>query len=167
MKPVTEPQPARTLRAALLSLAALGVLITPFELLILGHIRNREQLIPFALLAMATAAIVLVLLRPNALTLRWFQVAMVLVTLGSLVGVFEHVKSNLLISVHLFHLSGIAALWDAAVNGKAPLLAPGILAQVGLLGLAYTFRHPAWAVVLQRVEARNAAGRSERRTAKS
>jgi hypothetical protein len=34
-------------------------------------------------------------------------------------------------------------LFKAAITGATPALAPGSLIQMGLLGLAYTFRHPA------------------------
>ncbi|HEX2864881.1 MAG TPA: hypothetical protein VHN99_09965, partial [Deinococcales bacterium] len=113
----TEPQTTRVLRAALLGLAALGTLATPVELLLLRHTGSKDQLIPFFLLALALVGIPLVWFRPNATNLRFFQVSMVLVTLGSFIGIYEHLKGNLAVSLHgMAHLTGVAALWDALVN---------------------------------------------------
>jgi len=39
-------------------------------------------------------------------------------------------------------LSGLALVWEA-LRGATPSLAPGAMAQLGLLGLAITWRHPA------------------------
>jgi hypothetical protein len=36
------------------------------------------------------------------------------------------------------------ALFSKVMTGAAPALAPGAMIQLGLLGLVYTFRHPAW-----------------------
>ena len=44
---------------------------------------------------------------------------------------------------YLASLAGMALFW-AAIGAKAPpLLAPGSMVQLGLLGLAYTYKHPA------------------------
>ena len=39
-------------------------------------------------------------------------------------------------------LTGTALFWKALAAKTPPALAPGAMAQLGLIGLAYTFRHP-------------------------
>jgi hypothetical protein len=36
-----------------------------------------------------------------------------------------------------------AELYKLAAMGSTPLLAPGVMLQLGLIGLLYTYRHPA------------------------
>ena len=40
-------------------------------------------------------------------------------------------------------LAGMALFWEAIRAKAPPLLAPGSMVQLGLLGLAYTYKHPA------------------------
>ena len=40
-------------------------------------------------------------------------------------------------------LSGSTLLWKVLQAKTPPALAPGVMAQLGLIGLAYAYRHPA------------------------
>jgi hypothetical protein len=82
-------------------------------------------------------------LRPRRPMLLALRVVMALVVLGSLVGVYLHVESNLLF---LREITPNATLREAvfgALGGANPLLAPGILALAAVLALAATYYHPA------------------------
>jgi hypothetical protein len=48
-------------------------------------------------------------------------------------------------------LAGTPLLF-ATLTGKIPLLAPGMMLQIGLLGLIYTFQHPLGARFGKRIE---------------
>jgi hypothetical protein len=62
---------------------------------------------------------------------------------GSLIGVYEHIVSNLEVVREVNpNLAGVAALWQVA-RGASPLLAPGILALAALVAIAATYYHPA------------------------
>ena len=39
-------------------------------------------------------------------------------------------------------LAGMALFWEAIRAKTPPLLAPGAMVQLGLLGLVYTYKHP-------------------------
>lgn len=133
------------LRRILLAILAFGILGLVPELLLLEHIKSPTQLIPFALLLWMAGGVALVYFRPNRTNLRLFQVSMILVALGGLVGVWEHLEGNLEFARELSpSLSGLPLIWKALHKG-APVLAPGVMLQMALLGLAFTFRHPAWA----------------------
>jgi hypothetical protein len=60
-------------------------------------------------------------------------------------GVYLHVSGNVEFALERDpSLTGTGLLWKA-LRGATPALAPGALAQIGLLGLLYTYRHPALA----------------------
>ena len=47
-------------------------------------------------------------------------------------------------------LKGRALMWKVLAAKSPPALAPGVMAQLGLLGLAYAYRHPALRAGAQR-----------------
>jgi hypothetical protein len=132
---------AQTLRRFALALCLLGVVTTPAELVLMRHYNSKDQIMPFVFLGLAAIGTLAAWFRPTARVLRGVRVTMVLVVLGSGIGVFEHLKANYRDATR----GGVNPNLVADVlSGFAPLLAPGILAQVGLLGLAFTYRHPAF-----------------------
>jgi hypothetical protein len=74
--------------------------------------------------------------------LRVFQVVMALCVVIGAVGVYLHYRGNVEFEVERdASLHGLRLFWEA-IRGATPALAPGALAQLGLLGLVYTYRHP-------------------------
>lgn len=136
---------ASVLRQLVLLIVAFGVVGLVPELLLLEHIKSPSQLIPFALLALTAIGVVWVYARPKPSSLRFFQGVMVLSALGGLMGLWEHLEGNLEYVRELNpSLSGLPLIWKAMHKGT-PVLAPGTLIQMALLGLVFSFRHPAWA----------------------
>ena len=131
------------LRLLLLSLAGLMCVGTMVELWLAGHTKEIIQLLPFILCGLGLAAIVAVWRRPGWATIWALRITMSVAALGSLLGVYEHVSSNLEVVWEVkSNLTTAAALWEA-VRGAAPLLAPGILALIALMAIAATYYHPA------------------------
>lgn len=64
---------------------------------------------------------------------------MALLIVGSLVGGVMHLAGNATFAQEIQPNAGAAEIWIAALKGAAPLLAPGILALAGVLGLAATY----------------------------
>ena len=125
-----------------LALAVLACLMTPFELIFAKHYTQATMLIPFGLVALSLLCIAAIAFDPSPLRLRLFQAVMLLLFVGSSLGVFFHLKGNLEVALEVDPtLRGLPLIWEV-LTGAAPALAPGLLAQVGLLGLAYTYRHP-------------------------
>jgi hypothetical protein len=61
------------------------------------------------------------------------------------VGVYLHLDGNYEWALERnSSMRGGELAWEI-LSGATPALAPGALAQLGLLGLAFTFRHPALA----------------------
>lgn len=135
---------AQTLRRIVLFIIAFGVVGTVTELILIGHYQAPNQWPPLVLLGLTALGIVAMFGNPGPRTLRMFRLLMVLVAVSSLVGVYFHLQGNIAFKLETNpSLTGLPLLWKAVTSGT-PVLAPGIMAQVGLLGLAVTFKHPNW-----------------------
>ena len=129
----------RDLLLALLLLGAAGLLA---ELILLEHYDSRWQWIPLILLVATLAGGLAVWRRPTRRTLTTFRGIMMVCVLAGLAGFVLHFKGNLEFELERESgLTGIALIWKV-LRGATPALAPGALAQLGLLGLVFTHRHP-------------------------
>jgi hypothetical protein len=132
-----------SMRWMVLAVFVLGVLGTGGELLFLGHIIGVNQLIPIVLLVMSLFVLVWHGLERKSSSLRAFQITMVFLVAAGILGTGFHYWAN-----EKFELEGDPnikgmTLFSKVMTGAAPALAPGAMVQLGLLGLIYTFRHPA------------------------
>ena len=132
-----------SLRQLILALVLVGVVGLEIELALLTHAESFTQWIPHIALMAGLIVIAAVYLRPGPGTLRIFQVTMAIYVLVGALGVYLHLRGNVEFALERdATLSGLMLLWKA-LRGATPALAPGALAQLGLLGLLYTYRHPA------------------------
>lgn len=140
------PRTAGTLRFLRRGLAAvflLGVVGTGVELVLLEHTEDFKQWIPLVLFAAGFLLFLALLVRPSPVVLRAFAVCMLAFVLSGLVGTWLHYAGNVEWELERTpDLSGLA-LFQAAMGGATPALAPGTMIQLGLIGLLFTFRHPA------------------------
>lgn len=130
------------LRTGLLAIYAAGAVGTLVELLLLEHWEGWEQWIPLALLGTSLLIQLASLLSGGRALLRAFQALMLLLVLGGLLGLILHYRGNVEFELEMTPALGGWALFREAMSGATPALAPGSMVQLGLLGLAYTFRHP-------------------------
>jgi hypothetical protein len=115
------------------------------ELLLLKHYESVWQVVPLVMLGVVLVATVVVWRRPGARSLQFFRATMGLCLLAGLAGVLLHGKGNVEWALERdATLHGWPLVWKI-LRGATPLLAPGAMAQLGLLGLVYTYRHPALA----------------------
>lgn len=129
----------RRLLLALLLFGAVGMLV---DLLLLEHFETIWQWIPIALLVPVIAIMVAALIRPGRRVVRALQGVMAVCVAAGLLGVYLHYQGNLEFELERDpELRGLALVWET-IRGATPALAPGALVQLGLLGLAYAFRHP-------------------------
>jgi len=125
---------------ALVLLGAAGLLA---ELGLLEHFDSWTQWIPLVLLVIVLGATVAVAVRRAPGAVRFFQAVMALCVVTGVVGVVLHYQGNMEFELERDgSLRGLRLFWEA-IRGATPSLAPGALSQLGLLGLAYAFRHPA------------------------
>ncbi len=131
-----------TLRQIVLALLVAGMVGLAAELLLLEHYDSWQQWIPLVMLALGLPAAIVVWRTPSPETIRVFRQLMSLWMVTGALGLYFHLQGNIEFALERDPaLRGIGLLWKA-MRGATPTLAPGALAQLGLLGLAYTFRHP-------------------------
>jgi hypothetical protein len=137
---VSSDAPLRRLLLAIVLLGTVGLLV---ELALLAHVEAVWQWIPLALLGVALAAELAVAVRRRAGAIRVLRAVMALCVAAGAVGVYLHYRGNAEFALERDgSLRGLHLFWEA-VRGATPALAPAALSQLGLLGLAYTYRHPA------------------------
>ncbi len=143
-RPVDVPEPdlLRTIRRIILALVLLGILGLVPELLLLKHTESVSQVIPFVVLGVGLVSTGVLWFRPTRRALRVFQGVMLLFVATGLLGLYFHLRGNVEFEQEQDPtLRGLALLWQA-LQGGIPTLAPGAMVQLGLLGLAFAYRHP-------------------------
>lgn len=112
------------------------------ELLLIEHTETRIQWIPLVVLVAGLASCIWLVAKPGAAALRTFQAIMAIFIISGLAGLYFHYAGNVEFALERdSSLSGVALAWKA-LRGATPALAPAALAQLGLLGLAYTYTRP-------------------------
>lgn len=122
-----------------------GALGAGAELLLLEHTESLWQLAPLLLIALSLVALVCHSAIRRAATMRVFQAAMLLFIASGLVGTWLHYWAKVEFKLEMNpDLGGLALFREVMIGATLPpVLAPGMMIQLGLLGLAYTYRHPA------------------------
>jgi len=134
---------ALVLRRGILAVFLLGCLGSAAELVLLGHDEDAKQFIPLVLFGLALALIAAFAASGSRAVLRAFQATMVLFVGAGLAGAWLHFQANREFQVEVDpSLSGWALVSKALQAKTPPALAPGMMVQLGLLGLAYAYRHP-------------------------
>ena len=131
-------------RRILLTILFLGIAGISLELWLMAHTEDVYQLIPLILAVAGVVAMLVVALKPSVGTVRLFQAVMALFLLSGIVGMWLHFQVNIEFQLEMDPaLSGMALYQKAILAKSPPALAPGAMMQLGLIGLAYTFKHPA------------------------
>ena len=131
-------------RRILLTILLLGIAGISLELWLMAHTEDVYQLIPLWLAGAGIVSAMVVAARPSIGSVRLFQAVMALFVLSGLIGMVLHFQVNIEFQREMdAALSGLALYQKAILAKSPPALAPGAMIQLGLIGLAYTFRHPA------------------------
>ena len=132
------------LRRLLLGILVLGMAGTTAELLLLRHTEDTAQLVPLGLLGAGYFAVGWNALKHSRNSVLILQLLMALFLGSGLLGVYFHYTANLEFQLEMEPaLSGGSLIWKILQAKTPPALAPGVMAQLGLIGLAYAYRHPA------------------------
>jgi hypothetical protein len=110
------------------------------ELWLVGHTEEFVQWIAFVLAGAGALSVALTLLHFRASTVRILRVCMLVIALGSLVGMYLHFSGNVELAREIQPDSSTAQLVWRGLQGGNPLLAPGVLAVAALLALSATYR---------------------------
>ena len=133
------------LRSIQLAIGGVGFAGLIVELVLLEHWARPLQLVPFFLCGAGVAAIATFALLPTRGTGRLLQGIMVLVAVGAVIGMVQHLQGNLAFEREIFEDAPLSEALGNAIRGVAPLLAPGGLALGALVAASATYRHPALA----------------------
>ena len=146
VKTDVDKNPITGVRRILLALLFLGLLGTGSDLLLLSHYEDPWQLIPLGLIAIGLIVITWHALSRGRASIRVLQGAMVLFIMSGLAGFVFHYQGNREFQLEVNPSLGGLELFLKVIRAKAPpALAPGAMIHLGLLGLAYSYRHPALA----------------------
>jgi len=126
----------------LLAILALGIVGTGAELYLLDHMEEFVQWIPLVVLGASLVAVAWVALRLSRISLRFLQAMMGISVVSGLIGLLQHYRGNVEFELEMYpSIAGTELFWKA-ITGATPALSPGTMIMLGLLGLAYCYRHP-------------------------
>jgi hypothetical protein len=126
------------LRRGVLAVLGLGLTGVGVELLLIEHYEEPWQLAPLVLVAVSLAAIVWHAAGRSRASRGALQAAMLLCLAGGLVGVGLHFRGAAEFQLEIDPSMKGTALVRKVMRAKAPpVLAPGVMVQLGLLGLVY------------------------------
>lgn len=143
------------IRRILLAAFLLGALGAGAELLLVGHTEDLWQWAPLLLILISLIALVCHAIARRAASMRIFQATMILFIVSGVIGIALHYQGKVEFKLEANPaLSGLELFWEA-IKGAAvpPVLAPGVMILMGLLGLAYSYRHPALTASTEKNEA--------------
>jgi uncharacterized membrane protein len=128
------------LRRWILAILVLGLLGTVTELVLLEHYEQPLQFVPLLLIVAAVSVLWWELRRRDLASRRATQIVMGLFVLAGFVGFAAHFRGAAEYQLELNPDMSNWELLEKILRAKAPpLLAPGMMLQLGLLGLAYVF----------------------------
>ena len=137
-----ESETLASIRKLLLAALAVGVIGTTGELILLRHIDKPAQWIPLVFLVAAVPVLIWHAWSPGVGSIRTLQ-ALMLAFIGlGVVGVGLHYDGNVEFQRELNPSERGWTFIRKTVAGATPVLAPGSMVLLGLVGLAHAYRHP-------------------------
>jgi hypothetical protein len=128
----------------MLFLLLLGLIGTAIELWLLDHSEDWLQWIPLILIAAGLLVASWHMISGAKASLRVMRVIMIGFVLSGAIGIGLHYRGGVEFQQEVDpSITGIDLFLKVMESKAPPMLAPGVMAQLGLLGLAYTYRHPA------------------------
>lgn len=137
---MSDQQLVQRFRQFLLLLAAFMAAGTILELLLEEHTGEPLQWLPFILCGVGLVVIGGLLARPQQRTIQALRLVMIPVGLGGLLGMVEHLESNLAFAAEIQPNVPAGEHLLQALTGANPLLAPGILTLIAIVALAATYK---------------------------
>jgi hypothetical protein len=136
-----------TIRRALFAVLVFGVAATGFDLVLMQHYEDSLQLVPLVLLAVGLAVATWHGVVRSATSVRALQGTMALFLLAGAVGAGLHYRGGAQFQLEIDPSQSRWQVFKKVMRAKAPpVLAAGVMIQLGLVGLVYTYRHPSLGV---------------------
>jgi hypothetical protein len=142
-EPVEAPG-LRMMRRLMLLLLTVAMIGTAVDLMLLDHHENFWQLVPLGLVALGVVSVALSAFKGGAGSITLMRLTMALFICAGLLGMGLHYIGNTEFQLEMDPGLHGWTLFTKAITSKAPpALAPAAMIQMGLLGLLYTYQHPA------------------------
>ncbi|NOT25263.1 MAG: hypothetical protein HOP16_04085 [Acidobacteria bacterium] len=133
---------AARIRVYLLVTLIFGLLGMGTELLLIGHFETVQQRIPLMLLGIGLAAACWHARAPTRRTIAVLRTVMTLCVVSGIVGIWLHYQGNEEFELEMYPAMQGFELVRKVLTGATPVLAPGSMALLGLVGLTLVYRHP-------------------------
>jgi hypothetical protein len=138
-----ESAPLDSIRNILVWSLLAGCAGTLLELLLIGHDEMPTQLAPLVLLGAGILVTIWALMAPRRPAIRALRLLMVCFVASGFVGVILHYRGNAAFELEMSPSRAGLALISKALTGATPVLAPGSMSLLGIVGFAFTYKHPA------------------------
>lgn len=144
MRATLPSDPLLTIRRLLLALVVLGLVGLGTELVLLAHYEDSAQLVPLFFIALTLIVIAGHVVVGGAGSILMLRVMMAFLVAAGVLGIVLHYRGSMEFQLEMDPTMSGWSLFAKVLQAKAPpTLAPGVMAQLGLFGLIYTYRHPA------------------------
>ena len=127
-------------RRLLLLTVVAGIVGMRLELLFIGHVEDWLQLVPIVLFPAGLIAMASHVWRQTRVTARAVRRLMVLFLISGALGMGLHYRGNQEFELEMNQSAAGLALVRDTLTGATPVLAPGSMALLGLVGLAAVHR---------------------------
>jgi hypothetical protein len=145
-----EPSGTRMMRRLMLILLIVAMIGTAADLALLDHYEDFWQIVPLGVLALGLMSVAAAATKGGAGTVMLMRVTMALFIGAGLLGMGLHYIGNNEFQLEMDPSLHGWSLFMKSITSKAPpALAPAAMIQMGLLGLLYTYKHPALGDPLQ------------------
>jgi hypothetical protein len=129
-------------RSGLLAIILFGSIGVLLELLLIGHTEDWWQILPLGLLAGVILVAAAAWFTSSRRVLTALRLVMWTCVLSGLTGQWLHYSGNVEFEREMYpNLAGME-LFQESMSGATPVLAPGTMTVIGLLGLVFAWRHP-------------------------
>ena len=140
------------LRRLILLLLTVAMIGTAADLMLLDHHEGFWQMVPLGTIALGMVSAALAAIRGGVAAVTLMRVTMALFICSGFVGMGLHYVGNSEFQLEMDpSLQGWSLFMKAITSKAPPALAPAAMIQMGLLGLLYTYQHPALRHPLQRL----------------
>jgi hypothetical protein len=141
-EPEREAATLAVVRKMLLATLGLGILGTGAELILLGHVDSAAQWIPVAGCGLAVPLLLWHARRPSRATVTAVRLLMAAFIVSGAVGVGLHYDGNVEFERERDPRGSGWPFIRSILTGATPVLAPGSMVLLGLVGFAQVYRHP-------------------------
>jgi hypothetical protein len=128
------------IRRVILAVLLLGMTGLLVELTLLSHYEDFKQWIPLVVLSAGIVSIIVQLAHPREWTLIIVRLIMVLFIVSGLFGMYFHYRGSREFQLEMDpSMGGTNLVWKVLRAKSPPTLSPGMMVQMGILGLGYAY----------------------------